>query len=373
MTPGLGSSRPGWLCTCGGEIPRAVHYWQQVGDNAARRNVHSEAIVALTKGLALLATLPESPEQARQDLAFQLDLADLLRATKGLGPPDVGDVYTRAYPLCQQTGEAPQLTRVLWGLSQFHLTQGQVATAGEVAQQLLDLAQRQPDAGFLVEGHFVVGTVALNRRDFLAVRSHLEHSWRLSETVPSPTVTLRGGFVPGVTLCTSLARVLWPLGYADQARQRSQEALALARQREHLPSLAYAECFVGLVWQRSRDVAATQVHADALMALAAAHSWPLRGAQGRILRWWALAMQGEAAAGVAFLRQGLASPDVGPESLRPHWLVLLAEAYGRAGQPEAELQVLAKAVTRMTTTELWWSEAEMSRPQGALRLQLASP
>ena len=31
----------------GGEIPRAVHYWQQAGDNAARRNAHHEAIAAL--------------------------------------------------------------------------------------------------------------------------------------------------------------------------------------------------------------------------------------------------------------------------------------------------------------------------------------
>ena len=177
----------------------------------------------------------------------------------------------------------------------------------------------------------------------------------------------------GVTPRTSLARVLWALGYADQAQQRSQEALVLARQGEHLPSLAYAECFVGLVCQCRRDVAATQAHADALMALAAAQSWPLRAEQGRILRGWALAMQGEAAAGVAHLRQGLASPDVGPEHLRPHWLALLAEAYGRAGQPEAGLQVLAEAVTLMATTEMWWSEAEMSRLQGELRLQLASP
>jgi predicted ATPase len=84
-------------------------------------------------------------------------------------------------------------------------------------------------------------------------------------------------------------------------------------------------------------------------------------------------MHGEAAAGVAHLRQALASPDVGPEHLRPHWLALLAEAYGRAGQPEAGLQVLAEAVTLMATTEMWWSEAEMSRLEGELRLQLASP
>jgi predicted ATPase len=357
----------------GGEMARAVHYWQHVGDNATRRNSHSEAITALKKGLQLLATLPESPERTQQELALELTLADLLRATEGVGSPDVGHVYTRAYRLCQQTGEAPQLARVLWGLSQFEMTQGHGTTAGELAQQLLDLAQRQPDTGYLVEGHFLMGMMAFYRGDFLAARAHLEQSWHLSDSLLSHIATLRGGFVPGVAARTSLARVLWALGYADQAQQRCQEALALARQGEHLPSLAYAECFVGLVCQCHRDVAATQVHADALMALAAAQSWPLRAEQGRILRGWALAMQGEAAAGMAHLRQGLASHDVGPEHLRPHWLALLAEGYGRAGQPLAGLQVLAEAVTLMAATEMWWSEAEMSRLEGALRLQLASP
>jgi predicted ATPase len=205
----------------------------------------------------------------------------------------------------------------------------------------------------LVEGRFLLGTLACYRGDFLAARGHLEQSWRLSDTVPSPTATLRSGFVPGVIPCTSLARVLWPLGYADQARQWCQEALALARQMEPTLSLAYAELMAAIRSHCRRDVAATQAHADALMTLAAAQGWPLRAEQGRILRGWALAMQGEASAGVALLRQGLASPNVGPELLRPYWLALLAEAYGRAGQPQAGLQVLAEAVTLMTTTKMW--------------------
>ncbi|MGH7754437.1 MAG: transcriptional regulator, partial [Gemmatimonadales bacterium] len=49
----------------GGETSQAVSYWQQAGDNAARRNAHHDAVAILTKGLALLATLPESPERAR--------------------------------------------------------------------------------------------------------------------------------------------------------------------------------------------------------------------------------------------------------------------------------------------------------------------
>ena len=350
----------------GGETLQAVHYWQQAGDNAARRHAPHDAIDLFTKGLALLVTLPESPEWARHELAVQLALGELLRTTQGVGAPDVGKAYSRAYTLCRQMGEMPLLARVLWGLAQFQMTQGQEATAGELAKQLLD-------TGGLMEGHFLLGTMAFYRGDFLAARTHLEQSWGLADTEPSAAATLRGGFVRGVTPRTSLARVLWVLGYADQAQQRSQEALALAQQGEHLPSLAYAECFVGLVCQCRRDVAETQAHAKALLALAEGQQWPLRAAQGRILGGWALVMQGDAAAGVAHLRDGLGSHNVGPEHLRPHWLALLAKAYGRAGQPEAGLQVLAEAVAVMTTTEMWWSEAEMSRLQGELQLQLARP
>ena len=304
---------------------------------------------------------------------LQLTLGELLRTTKGVGAPDVGDVYTRAATLAQQVGETPQRVRALWGLSQFHMSQGQMATAETLAQHLLDLVQGEPDTGFAVEGHFVMGTMASYRGDFLAARVHLEHSCRRADTLPSPAPLLRGGFVSGVTPRTSLARVLWTSGYADQARQRSQEALTLAQQGDHLPTLAYAAYFVALVCQCRRDVAATQAHADTLLALAAEHRLPLRAEQGRLLRGWALAVQGEAAAGVAHLRQALASPDVGPESLRSYWLTVLAEAYGQAGQPQAGLQVLAEAVRLMAATEMCWWEAEASRLQGALLLQLPCP
>jgi predicted ATPase len=357
----------------GGAPAQAVCFAQQAADNAARRNAHHEAITALTQGLALLASLPESPERARHELTLQLTLGEILRTTQGLGSPEVGEVYTRASTLAQQVGEMSQLARGLWGLSQFHMTQGQMATAYALAQRLLDLVQRQPDTEFAVEGHFVMGMIAYYWGDFRAARPHLEHSCRFVDTVPSSSPLLRGGFVRGVTPHTSLARVLWALGYADQARQRSQEALTLARQGDHIPTLAYTEYFVGLVCQCRRDVVATLAHADAVLAVAAEHRLAIRAAQGRLLQGWALAMQGEAAAGVAHLRQALTSPDLGPESLRSYWLATLVEAYGRAGQPQAGLHVLAEAVTLMATTEIRWWEAEVYRLQGALLLQLPSP
>jgi len=87
-------------CERGGEVQRAVHYWQQAGDNAARRHAHQDAIVAVTKGLALLATLPDSPQRTEDELTLQLTLGELLMAVKGPPAPEVGAVYVRAQRLC---------------------------------------------------------------------------------------------------------------------------------------------------------------------------------------------------------------------------------------------------------------------------------
>jgi len=66
----------------GGETLRAVHYWQQAGDNAARRNAYHEAVTVLRKGLTLLATQPDSPERTRHELRLQLTLGELLGAVR---------------------------------------------------------------------------------------------------------------------------------------------------------------------------------------------------------------------------------------------------------------------------------------------------
>src|SRR5262245_540973 len=129
----------------GGAIHRAVHYWQQAGDNAARRHAHHEAIAALTKALALLATLSESPERTHDELTLLLSLGELLMAAKGWASPEVGEVYTRAHTLGHQVEEPRQRYQALQGLYRFHVIQAQLRTAGELSQQLFHLASHQPD------------------------------------------------------------------------------------------------------------------------------------------------------------------------------------------------------------------------------------
>jgi predicted ATPase/DNA-binding winged helix-turn-helix (wHTH) protein len=361
-------------CERGGETDQAVSYWQLVGDNAARRNAHSEAIAALRKGLSLLATLPDSPERPQRELALQLALGELLMAMQGMASPEAGEVYTRAYTLCHDVGEAAQRFRVLWGLILFHLAQAQWRTAGEFSQQLFDLAQRQHDAVLSWLGDLVMGMHGFLHGDFVAARAHLEQCLPLCDPQQPPTPTFISQYERGAKHGSWFAQALWGLGYADQAQQRSHEALALAHQSEQTTILAYTEFFAAILTQYRRDAAATHAQADALMALADGQGFRLRLEQGRILGGWALAMRGDAVAGVAQIQQGLAAQqDVRPKLFRPYFLALLAEAYGQAGQPEPGLQVLMEALTLVATTEMRWWEAELSRLKGVLLLQLSIP
>jgi predicted ATPase/DNA-binding winged helix-turn-helix (wHTH) protein len=359
----------------GGEVQQAIHYWQQTGDNAVRRNAHSEAIAALRQGLALLSTLLDSPERTQRELALQLMLGELLMATHGMASAAAGEAYSRAHVLCQQMGETPQLFRALYGLFTFHSAQAQLHTGRAFGQQFFDLAQRQRDPVLVQEGHLLLGTAALDHGDPVAARAHLEQSLELSAAQQPASSLAATGLHPQIESLAKLMRVLWLLGYADQAQLRSQEALALARNVGHIPSVVYAAYFVTTLSQGRRDVVATHAQADALMTLADEQGLGFRVEQGRILRGWALAMQGDAAAGVAQIRQGLAAYERGrvPQLGRPAMLALLAEAYGQAGQPEVGLRVLAEALTLVATTEARCWEAELHRLQGALLLQLPIP
>jgi predicted ATPase/DNA-binding winged helix-turn-helix (wHTH) protein len=357
----------------GGEVQRAVHALEQAGDNATRRHVYHEAVAALTKGLALLATLPESRARAQDELRLLLILGKLLIGMKGQGALAVGEVYTRAHTLCHQVGEPSQRFQALRGLFRFHISRAQMATAAALSQQLLHLAQHQDDPVLVLEGSMAVGSIALFRGDLVTARAHLEHSLRLCDP-HMPLLPASEVLANRVISLALLTQALWALGYADQALQRGQEAVALAQQVRHPPSLAFAEIYATRLAQYRRDAAATQAYADTMMALGATHGLEHRVERGRLLRGWVLAMQGDVATGVVHIQQGLAAvQETGLNVYRPYWLSLLAEAYSQAEQPEAGLEILNEALVLVAETEERWWEAELYRLQGTLRLQLPSP
>jgi class 3 adenylate cyclase/predicted ATPase len=357
--------------TEGGLAAPAVHYWQRAGERAGQRSAHVEAIAHLTKGLAVLQTLPQTPEHVHDELLLQHTLGVSLMAIKGYAAPEVEQAYARAHALCQQVGETPQLFPVLIGLFLFYVNRPDHQTAHTLGTQCLTLAQRAGDAELLVQAHMALGVTLFLLGQLAQARAHLEQGVALYAPQQPPSLAWRYGHDPGVVCYDYTSRVLWQLGYPDQARQSSHDALTLAQELSHPFSLVYALGSATLLHYYLREAGAVHTQAEATIALSKEHGFPFWLEVGMIRQGWALAAQGQGAEGLAQIHQGLAARRTTAEGIRPQIAAMLAEAHGSAGQAEAGLHVLAEAFTTMVYSGERQYEAELHRLKGELLLQHA--
>jgi len=356
-----------------GLIAQAIPHWQRAGRRAIQRSANVEATEHLTKGLELLKTLPDTPEHTQQELDFQITLGPVLMNTKGPAAPDVGRAYARARELCQQVGETPQLFPMLWGLWYFHNGRAEHQTAQELGEQLLSLAQHLQDSALLIVAHRALGNTFYHLGELTQARAHLEQGIALYDPQQHRSLAFLYGQDIAVICRAWGALALWLLGYPDQALQRIHEALTLAREMAHLSSLAYALDWAAMLHRFRREVEAAQERAAAAITLSTEQGFALYVAWGTIVRGWSLAEQGQGAEGTAQIHQGLTfSRASGIQAVLPYHFALLAEAYGKAGQGEEGLRVLAEALTMVNSTGERNYEAELYRLKGELLLQQAA-
>jgi len=205
----------------------------------------------------------------------------------------------------------------------------------------------------------------------VAAQEHLAQGIALYAPQPPRALTFLYGHDPRVACFGIAAWVLWLRGYPDQALARSEEALTLARQLSHPLGLAIALFFRATVAQHChRQEQAGQQWTEEAVTLSTAQGFPLLLAINMVVQGVMLVRQGQGAAGVEQMTQGLgACRATGEETLRTYFLALLAEAYSAEGQPKEGLTVLAEALAIVDTTGERFYEAELWRLKGALTLQ----
>ncbi len=203
---------------------RAVQYLQVAGDSALQRSAHREAVAHLTKGLAMLSTLADTPERAHQELRLLIALGEALVVTKGYASPEVADTYARARELCRDIGETPQLFYVLWGLWSFDLVRGQLQTARESAERCLSLAHRLEDPTLVLEARNMLGQTLSYLGAFPLAYTHAEQGFALYDAQQHHALASRYVRDPGVLCLFYKAWNLWFLGYPDRALTTGREA-----------------------------------------------------------------------------------------------------------------------------------------------------
>ena len=191
---------------------QAVRYWHQAGQRAIQRAAHAEAVTHLRQGIAVLTTLPPTPERARQELAFQTSLGPALMAVRGYASDEVEHVYRRARELSQEVNDTAEHVRALMGLYVLFFVRANHEAVHALTGELLPLAQALQDPLALIQTYAHEGESLLWQGKCALARTHLEHAKSLYHPQRYDPSAYFFGHHPVVQNLSILALVLWVLG-----------------------------------------------------------------------------------------------------------------------------------------------------------------
>jgi DNA-binding NtrC family response regulator/predicted ATPase len=352
---------------------RAVTYLLQAAEKAAGRTALAEALVHCERGLTLVPRLPEGAPRDRQDFALESARAQVLMATRGYAAPETERSYARARDLGQRVGDAVKLGPVLTGQWAQFLMKADYTRAYAVAEELRALAAQDETPLILATACRSIGMIEFFLGNFTKARAELEHAIRVYRPEDHRVRAVReyGGHLHPSCLAY-LGRTLGHLGFADQARQRAEDAVAQAQQWSSPLGIAQVLGMLAAHHQMLRDVDATWEASDRALAYATSKGVAYWIVQSRILMAWARGMA-EPASGldtaIADIRHGIDGfRRTGTILGLAGYLTLLAELHAVGGRVPEALAILAEAEAHADATGERHLAVNMRRLRGELVL-----
>ncbi len=231
-----------------GLTEKAIGYWLKAGLRSRERSAEIEAIGHLTRGLALLETLDESPERDARELELLSPLGTAYIASRGYAAPEVGPVFRGRASCASGSGNRRKLFAIMSGhLGVAHRARRSPAVhgPGRRGDGICQPAQRPRHRdGSVVHGS---GETMLYRADFAGARDSFATAVaEYDDRERTKFWAAHTSHNAGVTNRCNLAVSLWHLGYPDQALKVNREMRQLAREIGHPFSLAYALHHTGL-------------------------------------------------------------------------------------------------------------------------------
>ena len=358
----------------GRDVARAVAYAYQAGIQAMKRHAYQEAMAHYSHGLELLQRLPAHTWRMEQEVGFETALGQVLIATKGFSAPETEAAYTRALDLSRQLDNTTQNFQILHGLLQLHTVRAEHRAAYRIAEEILDLAQREHDALQLATAHYLIGTVSFRLGKFNLSRFHLNKGMSFYQPHLYGSPESHTGHDAGVGCLARCAESLWILGYPDQALTQMQSSLNLARIQSHPFTLAFALTNLAKVHLARREVQSVIQSIEAAISHSESQNFLQWHAIGAIIRGWALAMQGLGERGINQITQGLTAWQSTQAKLaEPYILALLSEAYEKYGNFEEGLTLLEQALRLIDESDERHFEAEVYRLKGEFLCNYTNP
>jgi class 3 adenylate cyclase/tetratricopeptide (TPR) repeat protein len=342
----------------------AVRFRLSAGRRALRAWALVEAAHHFSEGLRLVGHLPQSPARQRLELDLLMALGEAMMGSSGYATHESLEVYRRAEPLVHTIGSVSERLRMTLNLFNVHYGRAELAEALALAQEYCELAESQQTNlgrayGMLAQTHAAMGALPEAAREF---RRSLDVLARTPEDVA-------GLGVFGSQHVISLAlngSVLFARGEPEAGAASIAQSVALARQMEHVLSIALAlvtELLTPIPGGLNPDLA----RAEEVVLYCAQHRLRHFEAWAQFARGAVIARRGDVRAGIGAMRAAVdAAESMNSRLFRPIQLGTLASAHARLGETKQALSLIDEALAAAAKSGEKRADASLHRMRGEL-------
>jgi class 3 adenylate cyclase/tetratricopeptide (TPR) repeat protein len=342
------------------ETEPAIAAWRKAGDAAFLRYACQEAEASYRYALDLLKNLPESGERAERELELFNRFVPVLQLTRGWAAPEAAAAVAQARSLAEMTNNPGQLLLQLVGSFVDALSRGDLPSAGALAPQIFDLAQRDGSPPVLGLGRVIKLSACYFQGDLGGAEEHYNAGEGLfvpaGERFPS---TVGSGFGFG-------SHVAWLMGRPDTARERIHTAIVRATQIASPFELAYTQHVAAILQLLLREFAQAKSAAAESIALSDEHGFRQYAAGSRVFLGLAEVSLGDIREGMPNIQLGLEGlSESGAGIMMTLYLCWVALAESLEGRLPQALETIDRAL-QANPGELTWTPEAM-RMRGELR------
>ncbi len=367
----------GWLAghyDAAGMAEHAIRNYRVAASVAKQRFADAEAADLLRRALQLCRESPETAKRDQEELELLVALGPSLVTTHGFSTSVVGRTYERGLQLSRRLGDRKHSFSLVSGAFVFHIVRGQLEESRRLAQDCVDEASRDDALTVEMAGRFLLGTSLFHLGRLASSLEQLELAVPDSGSTSPPALAFFVGRDVRIFCHSYLSHLFWQLGHAEKAAARSEEAIARARELSNPFSLAVALDYATMLDVFRQDGKRALTRAAEASAVCGKYGLTYYLAWAELLAGWATAVEGDTAAGLIQLRQGLdALKAPGVELRLPFYYGLLAEVCGLAGQAGEALASIASAFAFQSKNGELWSEPELHRIHGDVLLRSGNP
>ena len=355
------------------DTSRAVDYLAIAADAAVRVFANQEAVVLARRGLELIEHQPETDARLERQMMLLTTLGIALGTMQGIAAPEVGKAHAHAYELWKRLGARPNLFHIAFAMWAYHVIGAKLDVSLALGDELLHMAETTGNRATKVVANDCLGITLHHLGEHRRAAEHFDRG--MGDYSPE----LRTAFIafpldPGVSMVAESSRVLWVLGYPDQAVRRMREAIELASHIGHPESMAFAPLFGSFLHQFLDEGDKALEYADTMLALSRERDIATTMAWGMSVRGWALGATGQIDAGIAELRDSLARQRAaGSEIARPQFAWMLGDTCLRAAMyDEANAAADDGLETAARTDDHYW-DSELHRLKGEIVIRSSGP